>query len=59
MISNRISTLYCPKRDFDSESYLYNLALQEAEYTDEIKFKELPQSNKIKIKIQNKKSHLV
>ena len=47
MISNRISTLSCSKREFDSESHVYNSALREAGYTDDIKFEKLPQQQKI------------
>ena len=48
MISNRISTLSCSKKEFDSESHVYNSALREAGYTDEIKFEKLPQQQNTK-----------
>ena len=55
MISNRISTLSCSKREFDSESHVYISALREAGYTDEIKFELLPQQQNIKKRSRNRK----
>ena len=55
MISNRISILSCSKREFDSESHVYNAALREAGYTDEIKFKMLPQQQNIKKRSRTRK----
>ena len=55
MISNRISTLSCSKREFDSESHLYNSELREAGYTDEIKFEKLPQQQNTKKRSRNRK----
>ena len=54
MISNRISRLSCSKREFDSESHMYNSALQ-AGYTDEIKFEKLPQQQSTKKRSRNRK----
>ena len=53
MISNRISTLSCSKRGFDSESHLYNSDIREAGYTDEIKFEKLPQQQNTKKRSMN------
>ena len=53
MISNTISTLSCSKREFDSESHLYNSELREAGYTDEIKFEKLPQQQNTKKRSMN------
>ena len=55
MISNRISTLSCSKREFDSESHVYNSALQEAGYKEEIKFEEVPQQQNKKKRSRNRK----
>ena len=55
MISNRISNLSCSKREFDSESHVYNSALQEAGYKEEIKFEEVPQQQNKKKRSRNRK----